>query len=124
MSITIDCFKAYDVRGRIPDQLNADVAYRIGNATVEYLGVKSIVLCRDIRHSSDELSAAVARGLAKLVGALEKLGLLVRNAIHGIMVLRTKGTENYTKISQNACQNQGFQVDRAAPTLVYSEAIF
>ena len=28
MPITIDCFKAYDVRGRIPDQLNPDVAYR------------------------------------------------------------------------------------------------
>jgi phosphomannomutase len=63
MSITIDCFKAYDVRGRIPDQLNTDVAYRIGNATAEYLDAKRVVLCRDIRHSSDELSAAVAKGL-------------------------------------------------------------
>jgi len=62
-SISIDCFKAYDVRGRIPDELNEDVAYRIGNATAEFLDAKSIVLCRDIRHSSDELSAAVARGL-------------------------------------------------------------
>ena len=65
MAVTIDCFKAYDVRGRIPDQLNSDIAYRIGNATAEFLGAKSIVLCRDIRHSSDELSAAVARGLTE-----------------------------------------------------------
>jgi phosphomannomutase len=63
MTITIDCFKAYDVRGRIPDQLNADVAYRIGNATAEYLGAKRIVLCRDIRLSSEELTGAVAAGL-------------------------------------------------------------
>ena len=49
MADTIDCFKAYDVRGRIPDQLNSDIAYRIGNATAEYLDAKSIVLCRDIR---------------------------------------------------------------------------
>ena len=62
-SISIECFKAYDVRGRIPDELNEDVAYRIGNATAKFLDAKSIVLCRDIRHSSDELSAAVARGL-------------------------------------------------------------
>ena len=62
-SISIDCFKAYDVRGRIPDELNEDVAYRIGNAMAKYLDAKSIVLCRDIRHSSDELSAAVTRGL-------------------------------------------------------------
>jgi phosphomannomutase len=65
MAVKIDCFKAYDVRGRIPDQLNADIAYRIGNATAEFLDAKSIVLCRDIRHSSDELSAAVARGLTE-----------------------------------------------------------
>jgi len=64
MSISIDCFKAYDVRGRIPDQLNRDIAYRIGNATVEYLDAKQIVLGHDIRLSSKELSDAVARGIA------------------------------------------------------------
>ena len=63
MTINIDCFKAYDVRGRIPDQLNAEVAYRIGNATADFLDASSIVLCRDIRLSSEELSDAVARGL-------------------------------------------------------------
>ena len=64
MPISIDCFKAYDVRGQIPNQLNADVAYRIGNATAEYLGAKKMVLGRDIRLSSQELSMAVARGIA------------------------------------------------------------
>ena len=59
----IDCFKAYDVRGRIPDQLNEDVAYRIGNATAEFLDAKRIVLGRDIRLSSQVLADAVARGL-------------------------------------------------------------
>jgi phosphomannomutase len=63
MSIQIDCFKAYDIRGRIPDQLNADVAYRVGNATAEFLDAKRVVLGRDIRESSDELATAVAQGL-------------------------------------------------------------
>ena len=58
MPITIDCFKAYDIRGQIPNQLNADVAYRIGNATVEFLHAKKIVLGPDIRLSSKELSDA------------------------------------------------------------------
>ena len=31
MPITIDCFKAYDVRGRVPDELDEDVAYGIGS---------------------------------------------------------------------------------------------
>jgi len=63
MSIQIDCFKAYDIRGRIPDQLNADVAYRVGNAMAEFLGAKQIVIARDIRHSSSELADAVTQGL-------------------------------------------------------------
>ena len=63
MSITIDCFKAYDIRGQIPNQLNPDVAYRIGNATAEYLGAKRIVVGRDIRLSSEELTNAVCKGL-------------------------------------------------------------
>ena len=61
--IKIDCFKAYDIRGRIPDQLNADVAYRVGNATAQFLGAKKMVLGRDIRLSSAELSEAVANGI-------------------------------------------------------------
>jgi phosphomannomutase/phosphomannomutase/phosphoglucomutase len=63
MSKPITCFKAYDIRGRIPDELNEDVAYRVGNATAEYLDAKRVVLGRDIRHSSEELADAVARGL-------------------------------------------------------------
>ena len=63
MSIQIDCFKAYDIRGRIPDQLNADIAYRVGNATAEFLDAQQIVIARDIRHSSAELADAVIRGL-------------------------------------------------------------
>ncbi len=63
MPTTIDCFKAYDIRGQIPTQLNHDVAYRIGNATAEYLGAGQIVVGRDMRLSSPELSDSVAIGL-------------------------------------------------------------
>ena len=63
MPIQIDCFKAYDIRGQVPNQLNADIAYRIGNATAEYLNANTIVLGRDIRLSSDELADATARGI-------------------------------------------------------------
>jgi phosphomannomutase len=105
MSITIDCFKAYDVRGRIPDQLNADVAYRIGSATAEYLDAKSVVLCRDIRHSSEELAAAVAKGLAEAgcdvldigVGGTEMVyyGTSELGADGGIMVTASHNPADY-----------------------------
>ncbi|MEJ2161637.1 MAG: phosphomannomutase [Chromatiales bacterium] len=59
----IDCFKAYDVRGRIPDQLDEDVAYRIGRAYAVFVAAKKVVVGYDIRLSSPEISAALTRGL-------------------------------------------------------------
>ncbi len=56
-------FKAYDVRGRIPDELNADIAYRIGCAYAEFVKPKKVAIGRDIRLSSAELCAATTRGL-------------------------------------------------------------
>jgi phosphomannomutase len=62
--MNIDCFKAYDIRGQIPNQLNNDIAYRIGNATGEFLGGEgNVVVGRDMRISSEEMADAVARGL-------------------------------------------------------------
>ena len=63
MPQVIDCFKAYDIRGQIPNQLNPDVAYRIGNATAEYLNARRVVVGRDIRLSSQELTDAVCQGV-------------------------------------------------------------
>jgi len=57
------CFKAYDVRGRIPDQLNEDIAYRIGRAYAEFLKPKKIVVGYDIRLSSQAICGALSRGL-------------------------------------------------------------
>jgi phosphomannomutase len=59
----LSCFKAYDIRGRIPDELNTDVAYRIGRAYAESIKPESIIVGRDIRLSSDEMAAAVIEGL-------------------------------------------------------------
>jgi phosphomannomutase len=63
MPIKIDCFKAYDVRGQIPSQLSADICYRIGNATAEFLDGASIVVGRDMRLSSQEFADAVIQGV-------------------------------------------------------------
>lgn len=63
MKIDITCFKAYDIRGRVPDQLNEDVAWRIGRAFADYLKPQNIVVGHDIRLSSRSLCDALIRGL-------------------------------------------------------------
>jgi phosphomannomutase len=63
MTEHLTCFKAYDIRGRIPDELNADIAYRIGRAYAEKIQPSHVIVGRDIRLSSDEMADAVIRGL-------------------------------------------------------------
>ncbi len=59
----LSCFKAYDIRGRVPDELNADIAYAIGRAYAQVVGPESVVVGHDIRLSSEEIKAAVSKGL-------------------------------------------------------------
>ena len=59
----LPCFKAYDIRGRIPDELNADIAYRLGLAYADRFKPKRVALGRDVRTSSRELLEALALGL-------------------------------------------------------------
>ena len=61
--IQIDCFKAYDVRGKVPSQLNEDIAWRIGRAYVEFLRPKTVAVGRDIRLSSPGIFEAFTRGV-------------------------------------------------------------
>ncbi len=63
MSETISCFKAYDVRGRIPDQLNEDIAYRIGRAYADVIQPGSVVVGHDIRLTSESIKGALVKGL-------------------------------------------------------------
>ncbi|GAB5447990.1 phosphohexomutase domain-containing protein [Gymnodinialimonas sp.] len=61
--MTLTCFKAYDVRGRLGIDLDEDIAYRIGRAFGQALGARSVVLGRDVRASSEVLAGRVAQGL-------------------------------------------------------------
>ncbi|MEM1078157.1 MAG: phosphomannomutase [Pseudomonadota bacterium] len=72
---TLTCFKAYDVRGRVGDNLDADIAYRIGRALAETLAARSVVVGRDIRESSPVLLAALVEGLRDAGADVKDIGL-------------------------------------------------
>lgn len=63
MGAELSCFKAYDIRGRVPDELNRDVAYRIGRAFAAFLVPRKVVVGFDIRLTSPEIAAAVSDGV-------------------------------------------------------------
>ncbi|REL37065.1 phosphomannomutase CpsG [Thalassotalea euphylliae] len=59
----LTCFKAYDIRGKLGDELNEDVAYRVGRAFAQHLAAHSVVIGGDVRLSTESLKAALAEGL-------------------------------------------------------------
>ncbi|MEM9255613.1 MAG: phosphomannomutase [Pseudomonadota bacterium] len=71
----ITCFKAYDVRGRVPDQLNEDIARRIGRAYAEVVKPKKVVVGHDIRLSSEAIKGALTDGLLEQGVEVYDIGL-------------------------------------------------
>ncbi|PKL76581.1 MAG: phosphomannomutase, partial [Candidatus Melainabacteria bacterium HGW-Melainabacteria-1] len=58
-------FKAYDIRGLYPEEINEDIAYEIGRAFVDYLGCKTVVIGRDMRTSSPAMFEKLSAGITQ-----------------------------------------------------------
>ncbi|MDH4260690.1 MAG: phosphomannomutase [Gammaproteobacteria bacterium] len=99
------CFKAYDVRGRVPGELNPESVYRIGCAYAAWLRPKRVAVGRDIRHSSRELSEALIRGLNDSGVSVVDIGLCGTEGVYfatfsqgldgGIMVTASHNPPDY-----------------------------
>lgn len=59
----MNCFKAYDIRGKVPEELNEEIAYRVGRAYARFLRPSKVVVGRDVRLSSESICGAVSKGL-------------------------------------------------------------
>jgi phosphomannomutase/phosphoglucomutase len=99
------CFKAYDIRGQVPDDLNDDIAYRIGRALVEVLGGRSFVVGRDMRLESPGLSSALIKGLTQGGANVIDIGLCGTEEVYfatshyqadgGIMITASHNPKGY-----------------------------
>ncbi|HZQ57873.1 MAG TPA: phosphomannomutase/phosphoglucomutase [Acidimicrobiales bacterium] len=68
-------FKAYDIRGTVPDQLDADLARRVGGAFARFAGAPMVLVARDMRPSGTELVAAFIDGVTATGTDVVDLGL-------------------------------------------------
>jgi len=101
----LSCFKAYDVRGRVPDELDEALAYDIGRAYAALISPKQVAVGRDIRYSSAALQAAVMRGLADSGVEVIDIGLCGTEGVYfatfaqqfggGIMVTASHNPPDY-----------------------------
>ena len=71
----IASFKAYDIRGKVPGDLNVDLAYKVGKAIVKYLNAKKVLIGMDVRKSSPELAEALTKGITENGADVYDLGL-------------------------------------------------
>lgn len=98
-------FKAYDVRGRIPTELNEELAYQIGLAYVGLIQPRTVCVGRDIRLSSQTLCAALIRGLTDAGCDVVDIGLCGTEGVYfatfaekfdgGIMVTASHNPPDY-----------------------------
>jgi phosphomannomutase len=101
----ITSFKAYDLRGRIPTELNAEIAYRVARGYAAFLKPRRICVGRDIRLSSPELAGAVIRGLLDSAVDVIDIGLCGTEGVYhatfalgldgGIMVTASHNPPDY-----------------------------
>jgi phosphomannomutase len=75
-------FKAYDVRGLYPSQLDAEIARRVGRAFVDYLGARRIAVGRDCRLSSPELAAAFVEGAVSQGASVADIGVVGTDVLY------------------------------------------
>jgi len=108
----INCFKAYDIRGRVPEELNPDIAYRIGRAYAEYLNPGQVIVGRDVRLQSASLAAAVSDGLLDGGAGVLDIGLCGTEEIYFQTFHRGSGGGIMVTASHNPMDYNGMKLVR------------
>jgi phosphomannomutase len=123
----ITCFKAYDVRGRVPEDLDEEIAYLIGRAYAEFLAPGRVAVGRDIRLSSPSLVAALERGLTESGVDVLDIGVCGTEMVYfatfhlkldgGVMVTASHNPPNYNGMKMVRAQSQPISADTGLKTI-------
>ncbi len=102
---SLSCFKAYDIRGKVPEELNEDLAYKIGRAFIAELNAESVVVGYDIRLESEGLAKALKNGLTEAGANVVDIGLCGTEEVYfatfhrkldgGIMITASHNPKGY-----------------------------
>lgn len=113
-------FKAYDIRGLVPEQLNANFAYRLGQAIAwqaKEAGVEHIVVGYDGRHSSPDLAHGLHAGINSVGVDSIDLGLVPTPLVYYAANILNTGTGVSITGSHNPPDYNGFKIMIAGKTL-------
>lgn len=121
MQVNPSIFKAYDIRGIYPTDLNEDVAYLIGRAFVTFLEAEQVIVGRDMRLSGPAIFDAVTRGITDQGADVVNIGMVSTDQyyfacanlqIPGMMVTASHNPKAYN----------GFKMVRKMPQLLSGDA--
>jgi phosphomannomutase len=108
----VSIFKAYDIRGVVPGELDADAAYRIGRGIARHIAAPSLAVGRDARRSSPELFEALVRGVTDEGTDIVDLGLVCTPMLYFAVEHLGSGGGIMLTASHNPAQYNGFKVCR------------
>lgn len=116
-----EIFKAYDIRGKYPNDLNEEIAYKLGRAFVIYNNVKEVVIGRDLRESSESIFHNLSKGITDQGANVINIGLSstplfyfsVMNHESGIMITA----------SHNPAKYNGFKMCKKNAMPIYGDMI-
>ena len=117
MNVNPGIFKAYDIRGIYPTDLNEEAAYAIGRAFVSFLAVDQVLVGRDMRLSGPQIFDAVTRGIMDQGADVINIGMVSTDQFYfacskkqlpGMMVTASHNPKEYS----------GFKMVRQMPYLL------
>jgi len=120
-------FKAYDIRGVVPDELTPEITRQIGRALVATLQPKSVVVGRDMRISSPELAAALIEGIRDAGADVVDIGMVSTDALYfaigkygfpaGVMVTASHNPPQYNGLKIAREEAQALSLDEGLDTI-------
>lgn len=121
MHVDSSIFKAYDIRGEYPEQLNEEVAYAVGRAFVSFLNPSEVIVGRDMRLSSPAIKAHLLRGLMEQGADVIDIGMVSTDQYYYACATLNKPGLMVTA-SHNPPQYCGFKMVRDMPYLLSGDS--
>ncbi|MDM8527802.1 phosphomannomutase/phosphoglucomutase [Anaerolineales bacterium HSG24] len=121
MEVNAGIFKAYDIRGIYPEQLNEDVGYALGRAFASFLKVDTVVVGRDMRLSGPKMFDAITNGLMDQGADVINVGMVSTDQYYyACAILGHAGI--MVTASHNPPQYSGMKMVKKMPQLLSGSA--
>ncbi|MEW6776012.1 MAG: phosphomannomutase/phosphoglucomutase, partial [Bdellovibrionota bacterium] len=116
-------YKAYDIRGKVPGELDENLARRIGWAIGTFLGARQMAVGRDVRRHSPGITDALCAGLAQAGVRVSDLGIVTTPLTNFAVGLKGLDGGVMVTASHNPSEYNGFKICRAGAVPVFDAEI-